>query len=270
MAALCGCAPALSSFQPAHVAPKHHVQVELGMDVSIPTGTIADTIDAAITLVDVAKTQELTEEQRKMLFDAGAGLALNPPSATPHIGIGVSIIDNLELNLRYTGSAIRLGGRYQILSKEKQGVDLTAGFAVGRYVLEFPVSSILDIVTLDDFTRWQFEIPLTIGTHGTWYRVWGGPRIVLTKFGTALTAKLPIPGVSDATETEVASFSGTGAYYGGQIGGALGYKYVFFGFELTMAELLSGGQLDAFGKKALDVNLNSFIVYPAFALMGEF
>lgn len=270
VAALCGCAPALSSFQPAHVAPKHHVQVEIGADVSIPTGTIADTIDAATELVDVAKTQELTEAQKKVLFDAGVGLTLNPPSVAQHIGVGFTAVDNFEVNLRYSVSAIRLGARYQILSKEKNGVDLTAGFAAGRYVFEIPYGDALPLVTLEDFTRWQFEFPISIGTHGSWYRVWGGPRILFTTFGTELTLGLPeIPGVTPE-KTELASFSGTGAYYGGQIGAALGYKYVFFGVELTMAELLSGGELDAFGKKALDVDLNSFIVYPAFALMGEF
>lgn len=246
------------------------MQVEIGTDVSIPTGTIASTIDAATTLVDIAKTQELTEPQKKTLFDAGVGLALNPPSPVQHFGVGFTAVENLEFNLRYSVSALRLGTRYQILNKAKHGVDLTAGLAVGRYVLEFPVSDILGIVELDDFTRWQFEFPISIGTHGTWYRVWGGPRIMFTTFGTELTAGLPeIPGVA-AAKIEIASFSGTGAYYGGQIGAALGYKYVFFGIELTMAELLSSGQLDAFGKKALEVGLNSFIVYPAFALMGEF
>ena len=92
---------------------------------------------------------------------------------------------------------------------------------------------------------------------------------MLTTFGTELTVNLPAVSGHDAS-VELASFSGTGAYYGGQIGAALGYKYVFFGVELTMAQLLSSGDLNAFSQKALDVDLDSFIVYPAFALMGEF
>jgi hypothetical protein len=57
---------------------------------------------------------------------------------------------------------------------------------------------------------------------------------------------------------------------GGQAGVAFGYKHVFLGVELTLAEIFSSGELDAFGKRALAVDLDSFIVYPTIGLMGEF
>lgn len=268
-AALCGCAPALSTMQPAHVAPKGHVQAEIGTDFAVPTGTIVDTVDAAVTLIRAASNRELTENEQKRVFDAGVGLALNPPSPVQHIGVGVSVIDNLEVSLRYSVNALRLGTRYQFLTKAKHGVDLSVGAGVGYYVFSFPVGTILDIVELEDFSRWQFDFPILIGTHGKWYRVWGGPRLMFTTFSTSLTMNLPsstgYPG-----EIEIASFSGTGAYYGGQVGAAFGYKYVFLGIELTLAQLFSSGDLDAFGKRSLSVDLDSFVIYPAIALMGEF
>src|SRR5688572_4090435 len=46
------CAPALSSFTPAHVAPRKHVQAEVGLDVSIPTGTIGHVVDVGEALAD--------------------------------------------------------------------------------------------------------------------------------------------------------------------------------------------------------------------------
>jgi hypothetical protein len=265
-----GCAPALSTFQPAHVAKQWHVQAEIGTDFAVPTGTIASTVDAGITLVDAAEKQELTELQKKQLFDAGTALALNPPSPVQHFGVALSVYDNLEVGLRYSISALRLGTRYQILHKEKHGVDWTVGFGVGRYVLEFPLGDFLQIVELEDFVRWQFDFPILFGTKGTWYRVWGGPRFMITKFGTELVMNLPsIPGTFDGKQ-ELASLDGLGFYIGAQGGVAVGYKYVFLGFELTMVELLMGADLDAFGKKALDVDLDSFIIYPGIALMGEF
>ncbi|WP_438028441.1 hypothetical protein [Sorangium sp. So ce233] len=265
----CGCAPALSTFQPAHVAEKGHVQAELGLDVSIPTGAITSVIDAGLVLADVAESRELSERERQTLFEAGGALALNPPSVTPHIGIGYTALDRWELNLRYTGSALRLGTRYQLLKRDKDGVDLTAGVGVGRYVVGFPVVSVLGIVELGDFTRWQIDLPIQIGTAGTWYRVWGGPRLMFTTFGAALAADLPAftgyPG-----EHEIASFSGTGLYVGGQAGVALGYKHVFLGFELTLAELFTGGELSVLGERAVAVDLDSFIIYPSVGLMVEF
>lgn len=261
----CGCAPALSSLQPAHVAEKGHVQAEVGMDISIPTGTIASALDAGVALAEAAQREELTEPQRKRVFDAGVGLALNPPSATPHIGVAYTVVDNLELNLRYSVSAFRGGVRYQFLDHEKHGVDLTVGLGAARYVYDLPVNSFIDILELEDFTRWQFDLPIAIGTSGDWYRVWGGPRLMYTTFSTALTLDLPSPG-----DIELASFSGNGLYVGGQIGAALGYKKVFLGVELTLVQLFSGGDLEAFGQKALEVELNSFVIYPTIGLMGEF
>lgn len=265
----CGCAPALSTFQPAHVAEKGHVQAELGLDVSIPTGAIASLIDAGLVLADVAESRELSDRERQTLFEAGGALALNPPSVTPHIGVGYTALDRWELNLRYTGSAFRLGTRYQLLKRDKDGVDLTAGVGVGRYVVGFPVVSILGIVELEDFTRWQIDLPIQIGTAGTWYRVWGGPRLMVTTFDAGLTVNLPAftgyPG-----EHEIASFSGTGLYVGGQAGVALGYKHVFFGFELTLAEIFTGGELSVLGERAVAVDLDSFIIYPSVGLMVEF
>ncbi|WP_437977648.1 hypothetical protein WMF11_12535 [Sorangium sp. So ce295] len=265
----CSCAPALSTLQPAHVAEKGHVQAELGLDVSIPTGTLASMVDAGVVLADAAESRELSEAERQALFEAGGALALNPPSVTPHLGIGYTALDRWEINLRTTGSAFRLGTRYQLLKSDRHGVDLTAGAGVGRYVMEFPVGSILGIVELEDFTRWQVDLPIQIGKAGTWYRVWGGPRLMFTTFDTALVLDLPAftgyPG-----ERELASFSGTGFYVGGQAGVALGYQHVFFGFELTMAEIFSSGELTVLGQRAVAVDLDSFIVYPSVGLMAEF
>jgi hypothetical protein len=267
--ATCGCAPALSSLQPAHVAKKGHVQAELGMDVSIPTGTLVSVVDAGSVLVNAAQTRELTEGEQKTLFDAGVALAMNPPSVTPHFGIAYTALEAWELNFRYSTSAFRLGTRYQLLHAKKHGVDLSIGAGVARYVYEFPVGSILDIVKLEDFTRWQFDFPIQIGKSGPWYRVWGGPRLVFTTFSTELNVDLPAF-TGYAGERQIGAFSGTGLYAGGQAGVAFGYKYVFFAVELTLAELFARGELDAFGKRALDVNLDSFVVYPSVGLMGEF
>lgn len=264
-----GCAPALSTMQPAHVAEKGHFQAEVGMDIAIPTGTIVSAIDGGIALAETAESQTITDEQRKRIFDAGSALALNPPTPVQHIGLAYTILDNWEVDLRYSVSAIRLGTRYQIFQDKKHKIDLTIGAGVSRYVLEFPVNDFIGILELEDYERWQFDFPIQIGKHGDWYRVWGGPRIMLTTFGTSLTLTLPARS-GQPSEVELASFSGTGAYIGGQAGAALGYKYVFVAFELTLAQLFSGGDLNAFGQEALKVDLDSFLVYPAVGLLLEF
>ena len=264
-----GCAPALSTFHPAHVADKGHFQAEVGMDFAIPTGTIEEVIEAGVALAGAASERELQEAERKEVFDAAVALTLNPPSPVQHIGLAYTPLKNWEIGLRYSVSALRLGTRFQILENKKHKVDFSIGAGVSRYVLEFPVSSILGIVELDDFTRWQFDFPIQVGKSGDWYRVWGGPRIMLTTFGTALRMNLPAVTGSPG-DVELASFSGTGFYLGAQGGFALGYKHVFFAVELTLAQLFSGGELRVLEQQVQEVDLDSFIVYPAFGLMLEF
>jgi hypothetical protein len=265
-----GCAPALSTMQPAHVAKKHHAQAEFGMDVSIPTGTIIDAIDAADTLVNAAGERELTDGEVQQLYKAATATLLNPPSATPHVGVGFTVVDNVEVSLRYATSSLRLGGRYQFLTKEKHKVDATVGLGFGYYVLSLPLGDTLKIIELEDFTRFQIDVPLLFGTRGSWYRLWGGPRFMYTRFGTELKLAIPeIPGIT-AGRTELASFGGNGFYVGAQGGVAVGYKYVFLAFELTVVRLLMNGDLKVFQKPVANFDLGSNIVYPALGLMGEF
>jgi hypothetical protein len=265
-----GCAPALSGMQPAHVAAKHHAQAEFGMDVSIPTGTITDAIDAAQTLVSAAKERQLTEAEVQQVYQAAGATLLNPPSATPHVGLGFTVVNNLEISLRYATSSLRLGGRYQFLNKEKHGIDASAGLGLGYFILPLPLGDTLKIIELEDFTRFQLDIPVVFGTRGSWYRLWGGPRFMYTRFGTELKLTLPeIPGVSPG-EVQLASFGGNGFYVGGQAGVAVGYKYVFLGFELTFVRLIMNGNLEVLQKPVTNIDLSSNIVYPALGLMGEF
>lgn len=266
-----GCSPSLSSFTPAHVPKKGHVQAEAGIDVFVPTGTLKDAIEAADALADAAENRELTEAEEREVFEGAAALALNPPSATPHIGIGYSPLRNFVIDGRYTVGALRLGARYQLLHRADHGLDLSAGIGLGRYVYEFPVGSAIPIIEIEDFTRYQIDLPIQLGVSGDWYRVWGGPRLLATFYGTKLALVYPtIPGAgTNQPENVTAELSGTGFYAGGQAGFALGYKKVFLGFEMTLAQFWTSARLDAFGRR-LDVDLSSFVVAPGVALMGEF
>jgi hypothetical protein len=268
LALLPACATSLSSFQPAHVAPKGHVQVEMGADASIPTGTISKTIDAAKTLVTAAANRSLNTEERAQLIEAGANLALDPPAAIFHVGVAYVPVALTEVGLRYSSGGWRGGVRRQLLLQEEDGVDVTAGVSLGYHATSFPVDKILDIVTIDDFTRLSVEVPLVLGTHGSWYRLWGGPRFILAHYSTAMNLNLPATGATPA-EIVAASVEGTATFIGAQFGVALGYAHLFVAAELTIAKLLSTAALEAPGiSQSLD--LGGTIVYPGVALMGEF
>jgi hypothetical protein len=269
-----GCAPSLSTMQPAHVAPKGHVQAAAGFEISAPTGTISRVIDTGKTLSDYAQSNmNLTPEQKQQVFEAGVNVVVVPPSFGYHFAANYTVIDNLEVGVRYAGGGWRLGTRYQILKHETGPLDLTIGAGVARAAFEIPLSSYIPILAVDDFTRYTVDLaPLQIGTSRSWYRVWASPKFLYSHFSTAM--RLSIPG---SPTPDLARFSGSTIYYGGQGGFALGYRYVFFAFELTLAGISGKGEATMMDPGsggteiiARDANLDGFVVYPTFGFIGEF
>lgn len=260
-----GCAPSLATLQPAHVAPRGHAQATLGVEIGVPKGTVDDVIGAGRRLAEAAQSGTITDEQKWQLFDAGVNLVASPPSASQHLAIAYTIVDRTELSLRYVGGGWRLGGRYQIFSHTDAPLDVVVGFGAARSTTPIPAGDVLPVLKVDDFTRWTFDLPLLAGTSNEWFRVWFGPRLMYSRFDTALRLEL----VQD--ETVMASFHGSALYYGGQIGAAVGYRHVFFGVELTLAGM--SGTAAAITTLAIPTRrteLQGFIIYPAFGLLGEF
>ena len=260
-----GCAPALSTFQPAHVAPAGHILAEGGLEVAIPTGAILDGLDTAKGLGTRAQNGEmLTDAQKLQILDAGVNLVVNAPAIGPHLGIAYTLIDRVEANLRFAGQAFRFGGRYQILKRDSGPFDMTVGLGVSRFSYEFPISDQIPVLKLDDFSRWQIDVPLLIGTSHDFVRVWAGPKLLLTWFETQLTLQIP-------NDVSVARFDGHATYLGGQAGLALGYKHAFVAVELTIAESFGSARttVAGFNPPSHETKISTLIVYPSIGIMIE-
>lgn len=261
-----GCAPSLATFQPAHVAPQGHVQVAMGLEVAIPVGALADAIDAGKTLASKASNGEtLTDDEKWRLFDAGINLVLNAPSVGPHLSAAYTLLPRFELNLRYAGSAFRFGGRYQLVQRATGGpVDLVVGVGVSHFSFKFPIPEI-DIIKVEDFSRWQLDVPLLVGTSRDWFRVWAGPKLLVTWFDTRMALVLPM-------ERAVAMLDGSATYLGGQAGFAVGYRALFLAFELTIVKANGSAAVTSVGLNPPTRNtaVSTMVVFPSFGLIGEF
>jgi hypothetical protein len=258
-----GCATALSSFQPAHVPDKGHVQAEVGFDISESTGAINKVLDAAETLDQAAAERNLTDDEKRTILEGGAQLGLNPPAFIPHAGLAYAPFERWEASVRFAASGWRLGARRQLLAQDENGVDFSVGVGVGSAAFDPPIHDVLDTIEVARFVRWNFDAPVTLGRHGSWYRWWLGPRFLYSSMSETLTLHLP----SDTTVT--GTISGSGLYVGGFAGAALGYRTFFLGPELTLVELVGHANVSAAGTTTR-ASLDSFIVYPALAVMGEF
>lgn len=268
------CAPALSSFSPAHVPEKGHVQAEAGTDVSAPAGALSTLRSAGKSLEGSASDKPLSDDEQRELTRSAWALATNPPSLTTHLGVGVGLAENLELQGRLTSGAWRVAGRYQLLDQAEHGVDFTTGLGMGRFKSSLDALDILDVVEFDDFTRWQVDLLSAFGQHGDWYRWWGGPRVAFVTYEAGMSMTLPaIEEAGYAGSNTAIDLSGSGWYLGGQVGGALGYKRVFLAVELTVAQFLGGATLRTSGGDSLGtyrVDSSGLVVVPGVGLLGEF
>jgi hypothetical protein len=259
----CGCATALSSFQPAHVPEPGHVQAEFGTDLSLSTGAINKVVDASVALNDAANTRSLSNDEKRRIIEGGANLGMNPPAIIPHAGLAYAPLRNWELSGRLATSGWRLATRYQLLEQSRATIDLSAGFGIGTALFDPPIHQVLDKLRVVGFSRWNVDIPVAIGQHGSWYRWWGGPRFVYSATSQDLILTVP-------NEVEVrGTVAGHALYVGGHAGAALGYKSLFIGPELTVVRMFGSATVTAIGESAT-VSIDALVIYPAFAVMGEF
>jgi hypothetical protein len=141
---------------------------------------------------------------------------------------------------------------------------MTVGLGVARFTYQFPLSDQIPVLKLDDFSRWQIDVPLLIGTAHDFFRVWIGPKLLMTWFETQLTLDIP-------QQISVARFDGHATYLGGQGGLALGYKHAFVAFELTIAEAYgtATASITNFAQASHTTSISTLIVYPSVGLMLE-
>jgi hypothetical protein len=261
-----GCAPSLSTFQPARVAPKGHLSASAGLEGNAPVGAFETLLDEGKNLAQQgASGQALTDDQKWKIFDAGVNFILLTPSVSPHFAATYVPLERFEVGVRYAGSAWRGGARYQLIDRASGPFDLTVGLGVSRFSYQFPLSDQIPGLSLSDFSRWQIDVPVLIGTSRSWFHVWAGPKVLFTTFSTEL--KLALPG-----ETTLASFDGTATFLCGQGGIALGYRWLFFAFELTLAEAIGTAHLASVGlaPPTHDTTISSFTIYPSLGVMAEF
>jgi len=269
-----GCAPSLATMQPAHVAPKGHFEATAAVEIGIPTGTISRAIDVGDSLSkDVQNQMMITPAQERQVFDAGVNFVASPPSASTHFALNYTVLNNWEVGVRYAAGGWRVGSRYQFLHHEDGPFDMTLGAGISRIATEIPIASAIPLLDVHDFTRWTVDTGLQFGTSRGFYRAWVGPRFLYSHFDTGIS--LDVPGVP---MNDLASFTGHGIYYGGQGGLAIGWKHIFFAFELTICELSGKATLSAISGPnaggsepiATDVDISGLVIYPTFGLLGEF
>ncbi|MCK6535647.1 MAG: hypothetical protein L6Q84_21970 [Polyangiaceae bacterium] len=260
-----GCAPALSTFVPAETTPEGHVRATGGLGLNVPAGQIDDAYEVAEALADRAETQALTADEKDQLIIKTAGVMLNPPSATWEVQGRYGIHRRADVGLRHASGALRGDGRFTFLKPSAEG-DLAGSVGVGLayYTFEIPVPPPMDsVIEIDDFRRYELDVPLLFGWSWEMAHVWFGPKLLISRYSTGMSARF-------VDEVRVVDVSGTNLYYGGQVGAAVGYKKVWLGLELTVAGLSGAAKIDVpAAGRSIDAKFGGLVVYPTIGVLVQ-
>ena len=271
-----GCAPALAGLQPATTVPHKHVEGNMAYGVSVPVvGVIAGVTEAKNAAEKAEAGEELTPKERDRIIKTVVGLGLNPPSVGNQYQLAYGIAPNAQLDLRYALSSWRLGARYQFRPPVKGETDTaaTAGIGVSRYTLGIPgLPSILKrVADVDDFERYDVDVPVLWGISHDVLHVWAGPKIVASFYDASVRVCTDVDTNSgDCIERASASLNGRSFYGVGQAGAALGYRYVWVAAELNVAYVdtqMSGKVSDGTNSEFRRYHFNDVIIYPVVGLI---
>lgn len=274
-----GCASNLSTLQTAKPLARGQFQVTLGAGAFVPAGQIVDFVDLGIEegkkfkrAIENDEPVQLTEEEQQRLLTTGIALVVAPPGTVNEVSLRAGVVDNVDVGLRYSGISWRLdsklrffhaGDGEQVPEHSRKSFDMALGLAGSRHSFKSPVFDLLEIVKINDFSRWDVEVPLYVSMdYGDIFRLYAAPKYVFSR--TRIDEQL----VNYAEQgKDVSGFDARlpatvySQFAGSTFGFSLGYKYVHVFAELTGGYTFCKPRL--FGQRR---NLGGVTLYPAVGL----
>jgi hypothetical protein len=255
-----GCASTLSTLQTARPVEPKHFQITAGYGAYLNTGTVAQVVEAGVNQVKVIKraydTQEpyaLNSGEQRQLLSAGVALIVFPPSYSFEISARTGLMDNWDVGFRYSTNAVRLDTKYRLFHEDNgqslgngcpevttdpsecRSFDVAIGLGVSKHLFSGFLFEVLEFVKLDDFSRWDIEVPLYISKEfGEVFKLYGAPKYVYshTKLDEKLVEASNAMGTVQGLDVRLPE--SIHSHFVGATGGlAIGYKHVHLMLEIT-------------------------------------
>lgn len=173
---LAGCATNLSSLQTAKTLNPGQVRITGGYGGYIPVGQIITNSVNGINLgsrMAAANIKEgsytLTPDDKETVSVGGIAMSMFPPSSIYEINGRVGIFRNFDAGFRYSGNSIRGDAKLRVHhSGDAEGwdeprgrsYDVAIGVGVSKYFMQTPITGPFGGFKLDDFNRWDLEVPI--------------------------------------------------------------------------------------------------------------
>ena len=171
-----GCATNLSSLQTAKTLNPGQIRLTGGFGVHIPAGQVLRSAAEGIKLSARAAEANardgayvLTADDKEAIGTAAIALAMFPPSSIWELNGRVGLIRNLDVGFRYSINSMRGDVKLRVHHSgdaegwdEERGrsYDVAIGFGVNKYMLGTPIEGAFGGVRLDEFNRWDIEVPV--------------------------------------------------------------------------------------------------------------
>lgn len=269
-----GCTTSLTTLTPAQTTPGGHVRMSAAAAINAPVGGILDQIQAAEKRVSAIEDGDTaTQADLKLVTETAVAVVATPPTVMADVQGRVGLTDRIDLGFRYSGGSLRADTRFQFLGDTADDDTFygSIGVGAGLFVIgaKLPVpSEYEDVLEIENNSQYQFDASVLFGPSGRFGHLWFGPKFVYSGFDT--DAKITLDGLP----TQNLSVTGTNLYYGGQVGFALGFQFIWVMFELTVVGVSSDAKADpgAAGTLtgAIDGSNKGVIIYPAGGLLLQF
>lgn len=278
-----GCATNLSSLQTGKTLNPGQVRITGGYGGYIPVGQIVNNAANGIKLATKMADSNirtgayvLTPDDKETAAIGGIAMSMFPPSSIYEINGRVGIFRNFDAGFRFSGNSVRGDIKVRLHHAgdaegwdEPRGrsYDVAIGLGVSKYMLNNPIEGPYGGFRLDEFNRWDFEVPVYFNADwNSHIGVYFVPKFLYSR--TTLRQTL-LSRPCECAEGSTGEVSAPGnidmMFYGATLGLRFGGWRVTGMLELTVGNTESTPML--FGKKR---NLGGATVQPNIGLAVSF
>jgi hypothetical protein len=254
-----GCAMNVSEVRSARVLRGGEIQVSEVNNIVLPSRAIENSLEPAKSAASAAGSRELTAEERRALVGAATSVALTGPGYGVHsdvaVGLGYRYDAQLRVGNGIYGLSLRRG--FDLGRRYHAALGMRGAYNSGSMFVEY-VGEVTDVVQVSKIHRFDGQLFAQLGAEfGEWGKLWLGAKGMVSP----LAARIDARSVGVGTD----KLNTTLWHYGGFVGGAIGYRWLYLVGEVTV--LGASGSVKAFGDR---YDMSGVVVAPSWGLMGVF
>jgi hypothetical protein len=274
-----GCASNLAQMQTARALEPGQLKVGGGVGWYIPATQLGNLAGDGVQVAkqgleaEINKTPvQLSDAQKRSIAIHSIALATMPPSPSVQLDARLGLLPRFDVGLRYSIDAVRADAKFNFYHDgvddpedglPRRSKDIAIGLIVSKQLYNGAVGDMMGTIRLDNFNRWDFEIPLYVSIDvSRYFGVYGAGRYRFSyvSFDQHVTTQAPDCGCGTApTQTTVNTPSKLEShFYGATAGIRVGSARFSWMLELTIGNTVARTRL--LGQV---IDLGGITLYPA-------